>query len=221
MSPGAEILTWLRGQLIVARNVIPSFVRALEMDFELNLQSVRTNPNVLESLREHLLEKAGDKNTRDQILGLTDEQLVSIVREPYVDFLNSVFHAMDSELMYEEKILEIQELKEKLTDEYGSNMTLGSMAVFYVDRSGNVDELYNLKVRNEAQFNALKAAIEIYLIKARTGQLPQTLPAGLPKDPYSGQDFGYEITEEGFTFHSQSEGFQGPAGKLLEFKVQQ
>ena len=221
MPPNVEILTWLRGRLIVVRDTIPSFVRALEMDFELGLQSVRTNPEILESLREHLAEKTDDENTRDEILGLTDEEIIDIVREPYADFLDSVFHVMDSELIYEEKILEIQKLKEKFIDEYISDITPVSLAILYLGNSGIVDEMYNIKVRNTTQFNALKTAIEIYLIKAETDQLPQTLPDGLPKDPYSGQDFGYEITEEGFALYSQSEDFEGRGRQLLEFKVQQ
>ncbi|MHC4325983.1 MAG: hypothetical protein ACYSUX_17065 [Planctomycetota bacterium] len=221
MSPSVEVLTQLRGQLIVVRDTIPSLARALEMDFELSLQSVRTDPDILESLREHLAEKADDDNARGEIIGLTDEEIIDIVREPYSDFLDSVFHVMDSELMYEEKILEIQRLRDKYIDEYVSDISIGSVAVLFISNSGTVDDVFNIKVRNTAQFNALKAAIEIYLIKARTGQLPDTLPDGLPKDPYSGQDFGYEITEEGFTFHSQGEDFEGRGSKLLEFKVKQ
>jgi hypothetical protein len=203
------------------RDVIPSLARALDMDFELSLQSVRTGPEILESLREHLAEKTDDENTRVEILGLTDEEIIDIVRETYADFLDSVFHVMDSELMYEEKILEIQKLEEKFIDEYITDTTPWSLAVLFLAGSTTVDEQYNIKVRNTAQFNALKAAIEIYLIQARTGQLPDALPDGLPKDPYSGQDFGYEITEYGFTFHSQGEDFQDRGAKLLEFKVKQ
>jgi hypothetical protein len=160
----------------------------------------------------HLAEKADDENTRDEILGLTDEELIGLFREFYEDFFNTVFHVMDSEMTYEEKSLEIQRLSKIMDDKYAGNYYVGT---------GRVAEHYNIKVRNTAQFNALKAAIEIYLIKVEAGQLPETLPPGLPKDPYSGQDFGYEITEEGFTFHSQSEDFQGRGGRLLEFKVQQ
>jgi hypothetical protein len=221
MPPYVEILTWLRGQLIVVRDTIPSLVRALEMDFELVLQSVRTDPDILQLLREHLAEETDDENDRDEIFVLTDEEIIDIVREPYADFLDSVFHVMDSEMMYEEKILKIQKLKEKFIDEYVTDTTPWPLAVLFLTGSATVDEMYNIKVLNTAQFNALKAAIEIYLIKAETGQLPETLPDGLPKDPYSGKDFGYEITEEGFTFHSQGEDFQGRGDRLLEFKVQQ
>jgi len=212
MPTDADILTWLRGRLVVVRDVFPSFVRALEMDFELSIQSLRTDPDSIIRLREHLAENADDENTRDEILGLTDEELIGLFREFYEDFFNTVFHVMDSEMTYEEKYLEIQRLSKIMEDKYAGNYYVGT---------GRIAEHYNLKVRNEAQFNALKAAIEIYFIKAKTGQLPETLPAGLPKDPYSGQDFGYEITEDGFTFHSPGEDFQGRGERLLEFKVKQ
>lgn len=204
-----DVLTWLRGQLVVVRDVIPSFIRALEMNLELSVQSLQTHPDDILWLREKLAGNADDENTKDEILGLTDEELIVLFRESYEDFLNTVFHVIDSEMTYKEKSLEIQRLVNIMHDK---------CAVYNTEQ---IADYYNLKVRNEAQFNALKAAIEIYLIKAETGQLPEMLPDGLPKDPYSGQDFGYEITQDGFTFHSQGEDFQGRGAQLLEFKVKQ
>lgn len=213
MPPDADILTWLRGRLVVVWDVFPSFIRALEMDFELGLQSLCTDPDSLIRLRVHLAENADDENTRDEILGLTDEELIGLFREFYEDFFNTVFHVMDSEMTYEQKSLEIQRLSKIMEDKYAGNYYVGT---------GRIAEHYNLKVRNEAQFNALKAAIEIYLIKAKTGQLPETLPDGLPKDPYSGQDFEYEVTSQGFVLRCREEEIGTNANKLweFEFKVQ-
>jgi len=211
MPTDADILTWLRGRLVVVRDVFPSFVRALEMDFELSLQSLRTDPDILIRLRVHLAENADDENTRDEILGLTDEELIALIREQYEDFFNNVFHVIDSEMTYEEKSLEIQRLSKIMEDKYAGYSYVGT---------GRIAEHYNLKVRNEAQFNALKAAIEIYLIKAETCQLPETLPDGLPKDPYSDQDFEYEVTSQGFVLRCREKEID--ANKLweFEFKIQ-
>ena len=84
-----------------------------------------------------------------------------------------------------------------------------------------IPEQFNVIVHNTARFNTLKAAIEIYIIKAKTGELPKVLPAGLPKDPYSGQNFGYEVTDNGFTFNSKGEEYRKLRKRFLEFKVQQ
>ncbi len=44
-----------------------------------------------------------------------------------------------------------------------------------------------------------EAAIEVYLHAARSGSVPTELLAGVPKDPFTGKDFAYQKTEEGFT----------------------
>ena len=189
MPTDADILTWLRCRLVVVRDVFPSFVRALEMDFELSIQSLSTNPDGLIRLREHLAKNTEDENTRNEILGFTDEELIAFIRELYENFFNTVFHVIESEMTYEQKFLEIQRLSTIMEDKYAGYSYVGT---------GRIAEHYNLKVRNEAEFNALKAAIEIYLVVANTGRLPEILPDYLPKDPFSSQDFEYEITETGF-----------------------
>lgn len=57
--------------------------------------------------------------------------------------------------------------------------------------------------RARTRFNAMRAAIELYLIKQRSGQLPNTLPPGLPQDCFGGRDFAYNKNEEGFTLRWQ------------------
>ncbi len=192
-----DILVWLRDQLNVVRDVIPSLslVKVLKIDDELGLRSLRSNPDTLIRLREHLADNADDENTRDKTLVLSDEELIVLLRKPYVDFFKSLSHVMDSEMTFEEKSLEIQRLSKIIDDKY---------AAYHYVGTGRVVEHYNLKVRNMAQFNALKAAIEIYLIKAKTGQLPETLPDGLPKDPFSDEDFLYKITEKGFVLRCRA-----------------
>jgi len=204
MPPDIDTLIWLRSQLIVVRDVIPSLARSLEMDFELILQTISTNPDDLTWLREQLAEN-------DEILGLTDEELIAFFRESYVNYLNSVFHVMDSEMAYEEKSLEIQRLSNILYDEY---------AVHNFMSTGQIDWWYNIKVRNTANFNALRTAIEIYLIKVETSQLPETLPDGLPKDPYSDQDFEYEVTSQGFVLRCREKDIGEDKLREYEFKVQ-
>ena len=61
-----------------------------------------------------------------------------------------------------------------------------------------ITRILTLKTRIETHANAIKAGIEILLDRARTGRLADTLPAGLPKDTFSGKDFEYEKTKDGF-----------------------
>ena len=74
-------------------------------------------------------------------------------------------------------------------------------------------------IEHEARVNGTKAAVEIYLVLAKTGDLPEKLPDHLPKDPFTSLDFGYEITDEGFALRCHGEDFKERKKSLLEFKV--
>lgn len=75
---------------------------------------------------------------------------------------------------------------------------------------------YDIYVRSMANYNAIRTAIEIYLIMAETEQLPQKLPDNLPMDPYSGQDFEYEITPEGFVLRCREKSISD--NKIWEYE---
>ena len=79
-----------------------------------------------------------------------------------------------------------------------------------------ISRIYTLKTREEALDNALKAGIDLCLRKAETGALPAALPTGLPKDPFSGQDFAYERTDSGFILCCQGTEL-GADNKVNEF----
>lgn len=59
--------------------------------------------------------------------------------------------------------------------------------------------LHALATQGQSDNNALKIAIHIYKTKAKTGDIPNTLPAGLPKNRFTDKDFDYEKTDDGFT----------------------
>ena len=194
MPPDAEILPWLRGRLAAVLGAVLSPARALEMDLELIMQSVRNDPNDLLWLREQLAED-NEGNDPEYFWNLTDEELLTLITEPYADFLDYALGIIDGEMPYEEKYTELQRLIDELKEEFGNVPGTKVLAIVF---SPELIDFYSIQVRHTVQLNALKAAIEIYLATANTGQLPESLPDYLPKDPFSGQDFEYEITEKGF-----------------------
>ena len=58
-------------------------------------------------------------------------------------------------------------------------------------------------IRQQTYVNALRTAIDLYIAKAQTGHLPDTLPADSPLDMFSGKPFAYEETSEGFILRCQ------------------
>lgn len=79
--------------------------------------------------------------------------------------------------------------------------------------------VYNRGVIGETLSNAIRTAVGIYIIKAKTGQLPDTLPAGLPKDLFSGKDFEYERKDSGFILHCRGKDLRKDKIHEYEFKV--
>jgi hypothetical protein len=76
----------------------------------------------------------------------------------------------------------------------------------------NLSRVYTLKTRLETSRRATQLAYATHLFKARNGRWPESLdelPAEYGEtmriDPFSGQYFGYRVSEEGPTIYSASE----------------
>jgi len=241
MKPDIETLTWLKNRLSIESGASTSPARVSNLDFELAVQSLRMNADILENTRQAMLKKeqikalarerlAQNTGNAKEVQSLTDEELISLARKPYDDFLNSALQVMDSGMPYEKKYAEIKRLTDELEKEFGGDTVATIMMLAHPEKmltlsivmacADQVLKLYNVHVRHTTHLNALKAAVEIYLVRAKTGKLPDKLPDYLPKDPYVGRDFEYEITDEGFALRCQGEEFQkGRMRQMLEFKV--
>ncbi len=196
LQPDADILEWLGGRLASFGDGSQSLTRALEMDLELIVQSMLNNQDTLTWIRQQLVDNAEDQNAKDEILNLTDDELIAMARGPYDEFLNSIFKTIDGVMPYTDKYQEIQKLTDDLIDEYGDDPAVNY--IIFCTRARAIPGCFNIQIRHTAGFNAVKAAIEIYLDYVETGQLPDVLPDNLSKDPFSGEDFEYEITDQGF-----------------------
>jgi hypothetical protein len=223
MPPDAETLTWLKGQLATVQGTPWWFERAMEVHRDMELQYWRSHPNdqsfmSFKRVRESFLEEIEDDSARQEILSLTDEKLLARTRESYNKFLESSLKIVGSDMSYEDKHTELLKMTSPrlFMDRYRSGDPIALLDVC----ARRVESYYKLMVSNIANFNSLITAIEIYLLKAKTGQLPEKLPDGLPKDPYSGLDFEYETTKEGFVLRCRVKAIDKNKVTQYEFKVQ-
>jgi hypothetical protein len=79
--------------------------------------------------------------------------------------------------------------------------------------------VHTLGARSEAYVNAAVAGVEVCLQQVNSGKLPTALPAGLPKDPFSGQDFQYERTDDGFVLRCQGKDLDKDIAEGFKFVV--
>jgi len=79
--------------------------------------------------------------------------------------------------------------------------------------------VYNYEVKRNTFYNAILTAVDIYLIKARTGRLPDALPAGAPKDLFSGKDFEYKRKDDSFILRCRGKDLAKRKIHEYEFKI--
>jgi len=96
---------------------------------------------------------------------------------------------------YPKKLAQLEALEKKPESDAKQN----PYAILAVIMGKPYVKLLTLDTRAKANDSILKIAVEVYLVKARTGSIPDQLPPGMPKDTFNGQDFKYEKTQEGFT----------------------
>ncbi|MHC4229519.1 MAG: hypothetical protein ACYSW0_18975 [Planctomycetota bacterium] len=220
MPPDADIVTWLRGQFTVVPGPRLSYAKTLRGRVRVELYDMRTNPDFLRQCKDSAVREAEGQQAKEDVRNLTDKKFLSRVREGLARFTDSILRILDSEMTYEQKLAQMHELvDEKMKDDTTDPVIKGIIGSDGVNIKGQINVTYPPQVAHAAHVNGTRAAVEMYLILAKTGQLPEKLPSYLPKDPFTGRDFGYEITKEGFTLRCQGKDFLTRKKSLLEFKV--
>jgi hypothetical protein len=209
MPPDTDVLAWLKDQLTGVTSEIPSLTRILEIDAERRFLVIRNDDRPMTSLqylRNKLIEKTEDQSVNEKIRSLTDEELLARCRERSDELIGSALRILNNKTPYAEKYADLEKLVNYWEKETQSNPFAEPVG----SNAGMALGLYDAYVRHSACYNALMAAIDIYLVRAPSEQLPRTMPSGLPKDPFSGQDFEYEILDEGFVLHCRHRDIGSP-----------
>jgi hypothetical protein len=219
MPPDVDSLRRLRGQLASVPGAPGSLQKAMQADLDLVLERMRNDNWVLEWTRQELVRKATDRQAKEKVSTLTDEDILALGRDPYQRFLHDISQVMDSDMAYSQKYAEIDSRTNQLIADHGDDPPASAVMGYSDVYVNGIVLRYSLFIRHAAGYNALKTAVEVYLARAQTGQLPQTLPAHTPKDPFSDQPFEYEITPDGFILRCRAKDLYGTRIWQYEFKI--
>lgn len=215
MPPDVNTLTWLRNQINEVQGTPFRPARILKKWNDRERKSWRAHPENIKKWREAFSQATGDDSERKEFLKLTDEQILARVIDSHESLLKNALEIISSNEPYKYKYTELLKLKDPLDP----GNVLGDPFSFLSTFARTAENYYKLMIRNTACLNVVRAAIEIYLMNAKTGQLPKTLPDSLPKDPYTGQDFEYRITDEGFVIGFDPEKIHNFRVRQFNFKV--
>ena len=154
-----------------------------------------------------------DPNEMERLRGF-DEDLIEQNRDYYINYMASAQAAWSASETYEQIYTKLKKLDEQLrgvAEEPGSAMAAALAPAVW--------KIYAQDIRAKTYSNAIRTAIDVYIIKAETGELPDALPAGLPKDLFSGKDFEYEKKDAGFVLRCQARDLLKDVVQEYEFKV--
>jgi len=219
-----QTLQQLKAQL----NKLDSRIKPVEffLETEQEVMAMYATPERFQDLLPYIdpeslprLVNASD-DTRECILSYVrnaDEQFCRKNMAYYNDYWAEIFSAF--KLPYQRAYNKLEELEKKYLENY-NDCQENPDAILTVLLGPALYNLYNNGIQSETFSNAVKTALEIYIIAAQTGQLPDSLPAGMPKDLFSGKDFQYEKTAEGFILRCQGKDLVKDEIHEYEFKVQ-
>lgn len=207
MPQDMQNMTRLKNQLIEIDSIPFSIKPALWGEREAMLGAM-----TLEQMPEVARLCAPDGSVPQKLLSL-DKAAIDRNREYYKNHIAHIIDAFD--MPYVEGYTAIKDLRKKMKEDIKSDPDLFLTELL----EPAVAKIFSLSTRFKTYNNAIKTAIELYLIKVQTGKLPDELPAGLPKDLFSGKDFEYEKTADGFILRCQGKDLSKDKIYEYEFKV--
>jgi hypothetical protein len=211
MPQDIDTLTWLKDQLIQLDKQPYSVKPALRWKREAGIISML--PERITHVVQSGLDDGPTKKKALERIRTADQQFFAKNIAYWNHYMDSVEAAFD--LPYAEAYAKLQQLDEGLSDEFAKNPDATLTACL----APGFFKIYLSSVLLENRSNAIRAAVEVYLIKAATGSLPETLPAGVPGDLYSGKPFQYAKTIDGFVLRCQAKDLHHDMTREYEFKV--
>ncbi len=190
MPPNVETLTWLKGQPVQPDEQLLSMGPVLSWEREAGIISMAPK-RVDDAIRSGFYNRAFREKALKRVLA-ADKQFFDRNKKYWNNYMDRVEAAFDQP--YPQGYARLKKLGEELTADFEGNpdatLTAGLTPPWH--------KVYLQSIGLQTLSNAIETAIEIYIIKAKTGKLPDALPTGLPGDLFSGKALEYERDEGGF-----------------------
>jgi hypothetical protein len=208
MAPDLETLTWLRAEL-AKLDKQPLSVKS-SLDWKREAGVISMSPAMIGRAVEMGVDDGEFKTKVLERIRTADAVFFARNVAYWNDFMDGIQAAF--EMPYAQARAELQHLDKRPCDEFDTNADATLTSCF----APAFLRIHGLTVRLEAQSNALRAALDLYLTKARTGQLPDSLPGDAPRDPYSAKPFEYVKTATGFVMRCRAKDLD--KGEVYEYE---
>lgn len=142
-----------------------------------------------------------------------DEAYLRETRQYYLEFMTQLQAHLEKP--FEQAYVSIQALVKSARQDLIHNAAALGTVLFIADYG----KCLAVDTRARTRFNAMRVAIELYLVKERSGQLPDALPPGLPQDCFNARDFTYQKDKAGFSLQWQDPDPKRGVRGDIHFKV--
>jgi len=182
-----------RGLVDMEPKKASSSLPALETEIEVvgSYMNVGRIHELLDALDAGLV--SGEPNDSNRWPEITQE-LLDKSYEYYKNHINKAISLLSEDKPYDETYGKLAAIDSAPKKDMEKNVAAVLTNAVFPSMTG----WFNVDVTTRAAANATMAGLSVYQIKVKSGKLPEELPAGLPKDPFSGKDFKYERTKTGF-----------------------
>jgi len=206
ISDNPDMLIWLKNQIYDVSERFPSVKVSINGDLRICSQDINKEK------AKYLLQMVGDEIPKDkrQIIRNGDDAFFKANKEYFLEYLSACLTAVD--LPYPQSYEQLEKLAKKPAVDSKKNPN----AIVSTYLTPALSKIVILDLKTRTHFNAVKTALELYIVKAKTGQLPDALIEDVPRDLFSGKDFKYEKTKDGFTLRCQGKDLS--KDKIYEYK---
>ena len=211
-----KTLNWFRNQLVDLASRPLSVKAAVSRETKVALVDMRVEmiDGFLEMLSdEKSIAPSAVRELWIERIRAADGQFFESNRDYYENWIADIQAAMD--LPYPQAYIKLTKLVEKPQKDATEDPNAILTAILFPA----LGTVHSIMVKAETLSNAVRAAVEIYIIKAKTGRLPDNLPIGLPKDLFSGKDFEYIKTGDGFILRCQGRDLRKDKIHEYKFKI--
>lgn len=192
MPPDVGELNRLKSSLIQTQARFPSLASCLRQETQMNAALMHRDKGhqIVDFFGNSLAAVSAGRMLKRIREG--DDRFFEKNRDYYLKAMARLVVTLESGLPYGEICTRLEDLSRQWSNEAEENpdATVTSLWLSVPP--------FGAMIRQQTHVNALKTAIDLYIVKARTGQLPDTLPADSPPDLFSGKAFAYSKTPDGF-----------------------
>ena len=195
VSDDLETLSWLKDKLNQTEKIpltLKDCVEYREQSAAKNMQRQKKD-----EILQRVLSEEGPEPASIGLVGLNrirdaDEAFFERNRVYWNQYMSQVKATLL--LPYHQAMKQLKRLSDKPAKDTVKNADATLTPIF----RPSLEAFYSREVKSKTFSNAIQVALEIYSTRAKTGELPKVLPQDLPKDLFSGKDFMYEKTSQGF-----------------------